>query len=118
MALWGAIDNAANTPKWTVGSGLGAANSTGYAPVGSDLFQNTAISAWKTGLVLGVEGVNTVEIADTTLQNSNGAGFGKAAHVGWNFRKQGTGYVSSIAIAGGGQAYNANAFLVFTGGGG
>jgi hypothetical protein len=118
MALWGATDNAANAPKWTVASGLNAANSTGYAPRGSDLYQNTATSAWKTGLQLGIEGVNTVEIADTTLQNSNGAGFGKAAHTGWNLRKQGTGYVSSVSISSGGQGYNANAYIIFTGGGG
>ena len=118
MALWGATDNSANAPKWTVASGINAANSTGYAPRGSDLYQNTTVSAWKTGVVLGIEGVNTVEIADTTLQNSNGAGFGKAAHTGWNLRKQGTGYVSSISISTGGQGYNSSGYITFTGGGG
>ena len=118
MALWGATDNSANAPKWTVASGLGAANSTGYAPVGSDLYQNTATSVWVNQAQVGVEGVNTVEIADTTLQSSNGGGFGKAAHAGWNLRKQGTGYVSSIDISSGGQGYNADAYVVFTGGGG
>jgi hypothetical protein len=116
MALWGATDNAANAPKWTVASGLNAANSTGYAPRGSDLYQNTATSAWKTGLQLGIEGVNTVEIANNQL--SNGANIGHAAHTGWNLRKQGTGYVSSITISTGGQGYNANGFIAFTGGGG
>ena len=116
MALWGATDNSANAPKWTVASGINAANSTGYAPRGSDLYQNTATSAWKTGLQLGIEGVNTVEIANNQL--SNGAGFGKATHTGWNLRKQGTGYVSSITISTGGQGYNANGFIAFTGGGG
>jgi len=112
MALWGATDNSANAPKWTVLSGLGS-SANGYTA-----FQNTTTSAFVNNLQLGIEGVNTVEIADTTLQNSNGAGFGKAAHTGWNLRKQGTGYVSSVSISSGGQGYNANAYIIFTGGGG
>ena len=112
MALWGATDNSANAPKWTVLSGLGdAAN-------GFTAFQNVQTSAFVTGVQLGIEGVNTVEIADTSLLSSNGAGVGKAAHVGWNLRKQGTGYVSSVAVSSGGRGYNANGYIVFTGGGG
>jgi len=110
MALWGATDNSANAPKWTVLSGLGSSAN------GFTAYQNVQTSAFVTGVQLGIEGVNTVEIANTQL--SNGAGFGKAAHVGWNLRKQGTGYVSSITISNGGQAYNSNSFLIFTGGGG
>ena len=112
MALWGATDNSANAPKWTVLSGLGSSAN------GFTAYQNTTTSAFVNNLQLGIEGVNTVEIADTTLQNSNGAGFGKAAHTGWNLRKQGTGYVSSVSISSGGQGYNANAYIIFTGGGG
>ena len=125
MALWGATDDSANAPKWTVASGLGASNTNagiamreGFAPLGANLYQNTTTSAWVTGIQIGVEGVNTVEIADTTLQNSNGAGYGKAAHTGWNLRKQGTGYISSISIGSAGRGYNANGYLAFTGGGG
>jgi len=112
MALWGATDNSANAPKWTVLSGLGSSAN------GFTAYQNVQTSAFVSGAQLGIEGVNTVEIADTTLQNSNGAGFGKAAHTGWNLRKQGTGYVSSVSISSGGQGYNANAYIIFTGGGG
>ena len=110
MALWGAQDNSANAPKWTVLSGLGSAAN------GFTAYQNTTTSAFVNQAQIGIEGVNTVEVANTLL--SNGAGFGKAAHVGWNLRKQGTGYVSSVAVSSGGQGYNANAFIVFTGGGG
>jgi hypothetical protein len=110
MALWGATDNSANAPKWTVLSGLGSSAN------GFTAYQNVQTSAFESGAQLGIEGVNTVEIANTQL--SNGAGFGKAAHVGWNLRKQGTGYVSSVSISSGGQGYNANAYIIFTGGGG
>jgi hypothetical protein len=110
MALWGATDNSANAPKWTVLSGLGSSAN------GFTAYQNVQTSAFESGAQLGIEGVNTVEIANTQL--SNGAGFGKAAHTGWNLRKRGTGYVSSVSISGGGQGYNANAFIIFTGGGG
>ena len=110
MALWGAQDNSANAPKWTVLSGLGSAAN------GFTAYQNTTTSAFVNQAQIGIEGVNTIEIANTQL--SNGAGVGKAAHVGWNLRKQGTGYVSSVAVSSGGQGYNANAFIVFTGGGG
>jgi hypothetical protein len=110
MALWGATDNSANAPKWTVLSGLGSSAN------GFTAYQNVQTSAFESGVQLGIEGVNTVEIANTQL--SNGAGFGKAAHVGWNLRKQGTGYVSSVSISSGGQGYNANAYIIFTGGGG
>jgi len=110
MALWGATDNSANAPKWTVLSGLGSSAN------GFTAYQNVQTSAFESGAQLGIEGVNTVEIANTQL--SNGAGFGKAAHTGWNLRKRGTGYVSSVSISGGGQGYNANAHIIFTGGGG
>lgn len=110
MALWGATDNSANAPKWTVLSGLGSSAN------GFTAYQNVQTSAFESGAQLGIEGVNTVEIANTQL--SNGAGFGKAAHTGWNLRKQGTGYVSSVSISSGGQGYNANAYIIFTGGGG
>jgi hypothetical protein len=110
MALWGRSDNSANAPKWTVLSGFGSSAN------GFTAYQNVQTSAFESGAQLGIEGVNTVEIANPQL--SNGAGFGKAAHTGWNLRKQGTGYVSSVSISGGGQGYNANGFITFTGGGG
>jgi len=110
MALWGAIDNSANAPKWSVLSGLGSSAN------GFTAYQNTTTGAFVTGVQLGIEGVNTVEVANTQL--ANGGGLGKAAHTGWNLRKQGTGFVSDIAISSGGTGYNANGFLVFTGGGG
>lgn len=111
MALWGAQDNSANAPKWTVLSGLGSSAN------GFTAYQNVMTSAFVTGLQLGIEGVNTVEIANTGLNSSNGKGVGKAAHTGWNLRKEGTGYISSIAITSGGQGYNANGFITLTGGG-
>jgi hypothetical protein len=110
MALWGATDNSANAPKWTVLSGLGSSAN------GFTAYQNTTTSAFVNNLQLGIEGVNTVEIANNQL--SNGANIGHAAHTGWNLRKQGTGYVSSVSISSGGQGYNANAYIIFTGGGG
>jgi hypothetical protein len=112
MALWGATDNSANAPKWTVLSGLGSSAN------GFTAYQNTTTSAFVSGVQLGIEGVNTVEIADTSLLSSNGDGYGKAAHTGWNLRKEGTGYISSIVISSAGQGYNTDAFVVFTGGGG
>ena len=109
MALWGATDNSANAPKWTVLSGLGS-SANGYTA-----FENVTTSAFVSGLQLGIEGVNTVEVANTLLANARG--IGKAAHVGWNLRKEGTGYISNIVISSGGQGYNANGFITFTGGG-
>lgn len=111
MALWGATDNSANAPKWTVLSGLGAnAN-------GSLVYQNTTTSAFVSGLNIGLEGINTVEIANMSTGAANSDNIGRAAHVGWNLRIEGTGYVQSVAILNGGQGYNTNGFITFTGGG-
>lgn len=111
MALWGSVDNSANAPKWTVLSGVGS-NANGFL-----VYQNTRTSAFVSGLNIGIEGVNTIEMGNLANGAANSANIGRVAHSGWNLRIQGTGFVQSVAITNGGQGYNANGFITFTGGG-
>lgn len=102
MSLWGSKDQANNSPKNAIASGLGVAAN------GSTLFGNTQSSAFVTNMSVGDFGVDAVEAGITTGEGK------KVAHAGWNMRKSGTGPVVSISANNG---YSSNGYITFTGGG-
>ena len=94
MPLFSATDANTGAPKWAVASGLGV-SANGYT-----LYANTTADAFKTGLTIGLFGVDSTEIA---LAN-NAAN--KPAHTGWVLRKAGSGgragrVQTEVLVAGG-----------------
>lgn len=79
MSLWSNTDANTSAPKFAVAGGLGIAQN------GDALYANNTVNAFKTGLTIGVFGVDANE---TALAN-NAAN--KPAHAGWVLRKVGTG---------------------------
>lgn len=79
MALWSNTDANTSAPKFAVAGGLGVSASS------DTLYANTTASAFKTGLTLGVFGVDANEIA---LANNAAQ---KPTHAGWVLRTVGTG---------------------------
>jgi hypothetical protein len=79
MALWSNTDANTSAPKFAVASGLGVSASS------DALYANTTVDAFKTGLTLGVFGVdaNEISLANNAAQ--------KPAHAGWVLRTVGTG---------------------------
>lgn len=79
MALWSSTDANTSAPKYAVAGGIGVSQN------GQTLYANNTVNAYKTGITLGVFGVDTTEIAlaNNALQ--------KPAHSGWVLRKVGTG---------------------------
>ena len=81
MALFGKVDNAANSPISTAGGLNRIANTANRTA----LFGNTTSGAFVSGQKVGVFGIDAVEVGvasgDGTL----------AAHAGWNLRREGTG---------------------------
>lgn len=115
MSLYGNIDNAANTPLFALmQQGKNTASSTDR----TELFSNTTLNVYGAGRIEGVFGVDPVE---ANLKNYTGSGNysskGAGVTAGWVLRKVGTGGIKTITIANGGQNYNANGFLIVTGGG-
>jgi hypothetical protein len=79
MALWSNTDANTSAPKFAVAAGLGVSASS------DALYANTTVNEFKTGLTLGVFGVdaNEISLANNAAQ--------KPAHAGWVLRKVGTG---------------------------
>lgn len=78
MAQWGNTDDAANSVIW--------ANTTlNVANTQAELFNNTTADAVIDGVAVGVFGVSTDEMANTTGESS------KVPHAGWVLRTEGTG---------------------------
>ena len=111
MSLYGKSDAAANAPKWTVFSGIGAtftANGVVATPNGAVLFDNTTPSAFHANVGLSVTGLTPAEKANT-------AG---PAHAGWVAKVEGTGGIASIVLTNAGSGYTGgNGFITFAGGG-
>jgi hypothetical protein len=79
MALWSNTDANTSAPKFAVAAGLGvSANSV-------TLYANNTSGAFKTGLTIGVFGVDAIE---TNLANNRST---RPAHAGWVLRTVGTG---------------------------
>lgn len=98
MPLWGNADAANNAPKYTVEAASGTRGNTAYG--------NTTVGAFVGGATVGVFGVNPAEAAVNK----------DVVHPGWVVVKQGTGFVSSLAIVTGGTGYS-NSDLVRVSGG-
>jgi hypothetical protein len=81
MALWSNTDANTGAPKFAVASGLGVSAN------GRTLYANTQTSAFVTNANVGLFGVDTNEIANTSVASKAS----KPAHAGWILRKAGTG---------------------------
>lgn len=101
MSLWGNLDGITgnNKPKYA---------NTSYRISNSTINGSAANTAKYYGAVYGV---SATEVANTLVDG------GKTSHAGWVSQKIGTGPVATIAIANGGQGYNAAGFLTISGGG-
>jgi len=104
MALWTNSDAANGAPKIIGVAGVNSAS-------GSDMFGNTQIAAFNTGLreTSGVFGVSTTE--QTVAASSNT----KPQHAGWVLVTRGTG--SIISVTANTSAVTTNGALTLTGGG-
>lgn len=98
MSLWKNADAANSAPKYNVEAGTTATGNTAYG--------NVTVGAIKSGAAIGVFGVDPTE---ASLNK-------KVTHPGWVIVRQGTGFVSSLALANGGTGY-ANSDLVRVSGG-
>ena len=107
MSLWGNLDASNNAPYF---SGLGGyKTSVNIANAQIDqVFNNVTISSTEANVALGVFGVDTTEIADTSIETHSGA------HAGWIARRAFTGPVLSISANAG--AVAVNSYITFTGG--
>ena len=104
MALWGNLDASNNAPVFADTGGYGATANTQDASI----FGNVTIGATRTGVAMGMFGVDTTEKQITT---SDG---GKATHAGWVLRTAYTGPVTSITLDA--PAVGVNSYVNFTGG--
>lgn len=107
MPLWGNQDQANNAPKWFVLSGVGS-NANGYVAYG-----NTTVSQFVQNEIVAIELITDPEMANN-FSGANNAG----AHTGWSLRTQGTGPVSGISIAVGGNGsypQNTTGYVIFSG---
>ena len=94
MSLWSTTDANTGAPKFAVAGGLGLAQN------GDALYANTTANAFKTGLTIGVFGVDETEIALANNKTS------KPAHTGWVLRTVGSGgragrIQTEVIVAGG-----------------
>lgn len=94
MALWGKTDAASGAPKFRVD---GAASNV----AANTMYENVTSGAFKSGMVIGVYGVDTTEMA---VQNAAGGGR-KAQHAGWVAVRRGTGPLTGLSINAGGTGY-------------
>lgn len=106
MSLWTNSDAANGAPKFV---GVGGVNT---AITGSQMFGNTQIGAFNTGLreTTGIFGVDTTEQTVSMTSNTH------PQHAGWVLVNRGTGPIISIT-ANTGAANASSGYLTFTGGG-
>ena len=104
MALWTNSDAANGAPKMI---GVAGVNSN----TGSDMFGNTQIAAFNTGLreTAGIFGVSTVEQTVSETSNTH------PQHAGWVLVSRGTGPI--ISVTANTSAVTTNGALTLTGGG-
>jgi len=106
MPLWGMSDFANNAPKYAVAAGIGVSANANV------LFDNVQSGVFRSGIGLGVFGVDAREKTNTSFEGP------KMAHAGWVKRITGTGYVVSVAVTNGGTGYTPGpGWITFSGGG-
>ena len=95
MPLWGKNDQANNAPKFRV-------IDKGANTIGQNLFANTTVGAFETGIAEGVYGISPGESPKT--------------HTGWILRREGSGPVIDITITAGGTGYVNTGVVTVSGG--
>ena len=104
MSLWSNTDAATSAPKYAAAGGLGVSAN------GFTLHANTQLAAFKSGVALGVFGVDKTEAGITTGEGK------KVQHAGWNLRKAGMGPITTLTLSSGRSGYNnGSGYLTFTG---
>jgi hypothetical protein len=109
MALWGNLDASNNAPNFSGITGYKSSTSLANSQI-DGIFGNTTIGQTRSGVVMGVFGVDSTE-ANSALSSGNGR---NVTHAGWVVRTVGTGPVTSISANAG--AVGTNSFVTFTGG--
>lgn len=94
MSLWSTTDANTGAPKFAVAGGLGLSQN------GDALYANTTVGAFKSGIAVGVFGVDATE-ANLPANKAN-----KPAHTGWVLRTVGSGgragrVQTEVLVAGG-----------------
>ena len=107
MALWSSTDANTGAPKFAAASGLGVSAN------GRVLYANTQARAFVTDATVGVFGVDTNEMANTSATNKAN----DPAHSGWILRKTGMGKIDSITAGVANRSNVGNAYITFSGGG-
>ena len=107
MSLWGNLDASNNAPQFSGLGGYKTSINIANAQI-TQVFNNATISATETDVALGVFAVDTVEIADVSVESHSGA------HAGWIARRAFTGPVVSISANAG--AVAVNSYITFSGG--
>lgn len=107
MALWGNLDASNNAPNFSGITGYKTSTSVANSQIDA-VFGNTDIGATRTGVAMGMFGVDVTE--------KEVAGDGKnATHAGWILRTAGTGPITTITCNTG--AVGVNSYLDIVGGG-
>lgn len=83
MALWGNVDNAANSAIFALAQ---VSKNTANSTERTNLYNNTTANAYFTGVTVGQFGINSSE-----EQAMGAAGLAKPAHAGWALRTEGSG---------------------------
>jgi hypothetical protein len=109
MALWSNTDANTSAPKY-VTSYLKVSQSSANVNL---TYGNTTTGAFVTGTAIGVFGVDTNEMANTSATNKAS----HPTHAGWVLRKTGMGKIASITADAANKSNVGNAYITFTGGG-
>ena len=109
MSLWGNLDASNNAPNFSGLTGYKSSTSLANSQI-DGIFGNTTISQTRSGVVMGVFGVDTTE-ANSALSSGDGR---NVTHAGWVERIAFTGPVLSIAVNA--AAVTVNSFITFNGG--
>jgi hypothetical protein len=112
MALWGLIDNAANSVKGATeltGDSVGSGNAN-KAANNTALYHNTTVGAFVPGKVAGQWSVSAAALANTQGEAK------KTTHAGWIVRSVGTGPVTAAVVTAGGTTYTNTDVITVSGG--
>lgn len=108
MALWGNLDASNNAPNFSGITGYKTSTSVANSQIDA-VFANAQIGATRTGVAMGMFGVDTTEIGVASAGSHSGA------HAGWVLRTAGTGPIATITANAG--AVGVNSYLTIVNGG-